>query len=362
MALKIRNNIVSRAVASRVTYGGTNPRKYIVIHETANTSKGANADAHGRLQANGNSRSASWHYTVDDKEVVKSFKDTAQCWHAGNAKYNRESIGIEICVNSDGDSKNTVDNAVDVTKQLMSKYGISASNVIQHNSASGKHCPRYLRNGSKGVTWAQFKAKLSDNKTSNTNTSTSNKKPSNSAKSNDKGAKSSAKGDMKTNSIVVYLQSIGEPYSLAHRKKLASKYGINNYTGTAAQNTRLLSIIRGSTASSKSSNTKPSSKPKTSTTASIKRMADEVIAGKHGSGHVNRRKSLGVNQATYEKVRAEVNRRAGVKAAPKGKSVSQMASEVIAGKHGNGHANRRRSLGVNQATYNKVRAEVNRRS
>ena len=174
--------------------------------------------------------------------------------------------------------------------------------------------------------------------------------------------KSTGKGDMKTNSIVVYLQSIGEPYSLAHRKKLASKYGINNYTGTAAQNTRLLSIIRGSTASSKSSNTKPSSKPKTSTTASIKRMADEVIAGKHGSGHVNRRKSLGVNQATYEKVRAEVNRRAGVKAAPKGKSVSQMASEVIAGKHGNGHANRRRSLGVNQATYNKVRAEVNRRS
>jgi len=362
MALKIRNNIVSRAVASRVTYGGTNPRKYIVIHETANTSKGANADAHGRLQANGNSRSASWHYTVDDKEVVKSFKDTAQCWHAGNAKYNRESIGIEICVNSDGDFKNTVDNAVDLTKQLMSKYGISASNVIQHNSASGKDCPRYLRNGSKGVTWAQFKAKLSDNKTSNTNTSTSNKKPSNSAKSNDKGAKSSAKGDMKTNSIVVYLQSIGEPYSLAHRKKLAARHGITNYTGTAAQNTRLLSILRGSKATSRPSNRKTNTKAKSSSSASINRMADEVIAGKHGSGHANRRKSLGVNKATYEKVRAEVNRRAGVKTAPKGKSVSQMASEVLAGKHGNGHANRRRSLGVNQATYNKVRAEVNRRS
>lgn len=26
--------------------------------------KGVNADAHGRLQARGNSRSASWHYTV----------------------------------------------------------------------------------------------------------------------------------------------------------------------------------------------------------------------------------------------------------------------------------------------------------
>ena len=190
---------------------------------------------------------------------------------------------------------------------------------------------------------------------SNTNTSTSNKKPSNSAKSN-------AKGDMKTGSIVVYLQSIGEPYSFAHRQKLAAKHGIKNYTGTASQNKRLLSILRGSKASNKPSNTNTSSKPKTSTTASIKRMADEVIAGKHGSGHANRRKSLGVDQATYEKVRAEVNRRSGVKTASKGKSISQMATEVLAGKHGNGHANRRRSLGVNQATYDKVRAEVNRRS
>ena len=92
-------------------------------------------------------------------------------------------------------------------------------------------------------------------------------------------------------------------------------------------------------------------------------MADEVIAGKHGNGHDTRRKSLGVSAATYAKVRAEVNARAGVKtpAKPKGKSVSQMATEVIAGKHGNGHANRQKSLGVSAATYAKVRAEVNRR-
>ena len=43
------------------------------------------------------------------------------------------------------------------------------------------------------------------------------------------------------------------------------------------------------------------------------------------------------------------------------KSVATMASEVIQGKHGNGHAARQRSLGVNAATYKKVRAEVNKR-
>src|SRR5699024_9674827 len=158
-----------------------------------------------------------------------------------------------------------------------------------------------------------------------------NKKPSNSAKS-------SAKGDMKTGSIVVYLQSIGEPYSFAHRQKLAAKHGIKNYSATASQYKRLLSILRGSTATSKPTTTKPSTKPTPSTSASIKRMADEVIAGKHGSGHANRRKSLGVDQATYEKVRAEVNRLSGVKTASKGKSISQMATEVLAGKHGQGHA------------------------
>ena len=46
---------------------------------------------------------------------------------------------------------------------------------------------------------------------------------------------------------------------------------------------------------------------------------------------------------------------------PAAKSISQMASEVIAGKHGNGHETRRKSLGVSLAVYEKVRAEVNRR-
>ncbi len=53
------------------------------------------------------------------------------------------------------------------------------------------------------------------------------------------------KGDQKTGSIVDYLKSIGEDSSLANRKKLAAKYGIKNYSGTAAQNTALLKKMRG---------------------------------------------------------------------------------------------------------------------
>src|SRR5690625_657270 len=188
MSVNIRKHLVTSHIAKRVTYSGTNSKKYIVIHETANTRKGADANAHARLQASGNSRQASWHYTVDDKEIVQSFSDNAQCWHAGNKYYNENSIGIEICVNSDGDFKKAVDNAVKLTKYLMDKYNIPASNVIQHNKTSGKDCPRYLRAGNKGVTWSDFKAKLSDKKTSRVKKTVS--KPKTSVKSTSTDRKS----------------------------------------------------------------------------------------------------------------------------------------------------------------------------
>lgn len=104
----------------------------------------------------------------------------------------------------------------------------------------------------------------------------------------------------------------------------------------------------------------PAPKPRPSK-ADIVRMAQEVIDGKHGTGHANRQRSLGVSTSTYQQVRDEVNRRISGKTTKPAKSISQMATEVIAGKHGTGHEARRRSLGIDAATYAKVRAEVNRR-
>src|SRR5690554_3411342 len=225
MSVNIRKHLVSNNIAKRVTYPGTNSKKYIVIHETANTRKGANANAHARLQASGNSRAASWHYTVDDKEIVQSFDDNKQCWHAGNRYYNENSIGIEICVNEDGDFKKAVDNAIKLTKHLMDKYNISANNVIQHNTASGKDCPRYLRAGNKGITWNEFKEKLTDKKQP---VSTQNK-PATTSKS--KSNNNNIKPNYNTKSIVEFLISIKQPHSFEYRKKLATIYGINNYKG-----------------------------------------------------------------------------------------------------------------------------------
>jgi len=288
--VKIRKNIVPTHIAKKVTYGAANSKTYIIIHETDNERATANADAHGRLQAGGNSREASWHYSVDDKEVVQSFNDNAQCWAAGNSHYNKHGIQIEICVNSDGNYKKAVENAIELTKQLMKKYNIPSKFVLQHNAASGKNCPRYLRSGKKGINWNQFKSKLND-----TTSTVSKPKPSTPTPS-----KPTGKGDMKTTSIVTYLNSIGENSTFTHRSKLAQQYGIKGYTGTAAQNTKLLSLLRGGS--------KPqTNKPKPSKT--VKQMADEVVKGLHGNGHAQRQKSLGVGNATYAKVRKEVNKR-----------------------------------------------------
>lgn len=112
------------------------------------------------MQSNGNSRQASWHYQVDDKQIIQSFPDTAICWHA--EKGNSQSIGIEICVNSDGDFQKAVENAVLLVKVLMGRYNLNTSRVVQHNFWTGKNCPRHLRSGAKGINWTQFKSMLNE--------------------------------------------------------------------------------------------------------------------------------------------------------------------------------------------------------
>ena len=283
--VKIRKQLVS---SRRNTYGGGNGRKFITIHETANTARGANAQAHANLQSNG--FGSTWHYTVDDKQAIQSFPHSVRCWHAGDGRGNgnMNSIGIEICVNSDGNFYKAVQNAAELTKQIMKQEGIPLGSVVQHNHWSGKNCPTNLRNGNKGVSWSDFKRMVSGSKGKVSKGSTKNKSKSNGG------------------SVVDYINSKGMDSSFSNRKKLAKKYGIKNYRGTASQNVKLLNKLKGN-------KTKKTSNKKKTSSKSISKMADEVIAGKHGSGHYNRRKSLGISKSEYEKVRKKVNEKLGVK-------------------------------------------------
>ena len=55
------------------------------------------------------------------------------------------------------------------------------------------------------------------------------------------------------NSLVDYLKSVGKDSSFAARQQYAAQYGISNYSGTASQNTQLLNLMRGRSASVASS-------------------------------------------------------------------------------------------------------------
>lgn len=151
-----KKQLVSDSRARAVSFGTGNPKKFITVHQTGNPSRGANAQVHANLQSRG--FSASWHWQVDDKEAIQSFDHTWRLFHAGDGrgKGNMESIGIESCINSDGDYVQAVKNTAKLVAKIMKDEGIPISRVVQHNYWSGKNCPMQIRAGQAGITWTKF--------------------------------------------------------------------------------------------------------------------------------------------------------------------------------------------------------------
>lgn len=137
--------------------------KYIVIHDTGNTDKGADAEAHFTLHNRGD-RGASAHYFVDDKQILRIIKDEDRSWAVGDGrgKYgitNENSLNIEMCINSDGDFNKTYLNTLRLTKYLMEKYNIPLENVVRHYDASRKLCPNVFKENN-WEKWNIFKKDL----------------------------------------------------------------------------------------------------------------------------------------------------------------------------------------------------------
>jgi len=155
--LQIRQQLVPAAVQAAVTYKGASRMVGITFHETGNTSRGADAAAHANLQSNGNSREASWHWTVDDTEAVQSFPHEARCWHAGSgtAGDGDDTVAIEVCVNADGNLAQAWRNAAELARHIRATDPRVGGLDVQHNHWSGKDCPTRLRAGTAGITWAE---------------------------------------------------------------------------------------------------------------------------------------------------------------------------------------------------------------
>src|SRR5699024_1418415 len=161
----------------------------------------------------------------DDKQAIQHFEHNTQCWHAGDGRGNGNlnSIGVELCINSDGDYNKTVQNGAELVKYLMDTLNLGINDVVQHNHWSGKDCPKQIRSGKNGINWAKFKQMVQG-------ASTPKPAPS-------KPSKPATPRKPRSGSIVEYINSQGKDSSFSARKKLTNQYGIKNYTGTAKQNT-----------------------------------------------------------------------------------------------------------------------------
>ncbi|MTV47859.1 hypothetical protein GJ688_02525 [Heliobacillus mobilis] len=119
----------------------------ITIHNTGNDSKGADAAGHSAYVKSTGAGSTSWHFTVDDHQIIQHIPTNENAWHAGdgtNGPGNRTSIGIEVCENADGDLAKAESNAQDLICKLMFDLGIPLENVVTHKSWTGKECPRKI--------------------------------------------------------------------------------------------------------------------------------------------------------------------------------------------------------------------------
>lgn len=158
-------NIVKKQI--RYNYSKrTQSIRYIVIHDTGNTGRGANASAHFNY-FNGADRGSSADFFSDDKQILQ-VNDYTQyyTWHCGDGKgkygiTNANSIGIEICINSDGNYNAAFQNAAELTRSLMRELNIPLERVVRHYDASRKNCPASMSKNSWAL-WSEFKKRLSE--------------------------------------------------------------------------------------------------------------------------------------------------------------------------------------------------------
>ena len=147
------------AEGSKTRPGQKREIKYLVIHETDNFSAGANSSAHNAILHNitNDEELSSWHYTVDDKEVYHHLPDDENAFHAGDGMEknsgNMNGIGIEMCVNEDGDYEKTLKNTEKLCARLLLEYDLKPKALRKHEDFSGKVCPAKLIGANR---WDEF--------------------------------------------------------------------------------------------------------------------------------------------------------------------------------------------------------------
>jgi len=114
----------------------------IVVHNTANDATARNEIAYMIK----NDNQVSYHYAVDDREIVQGIPENRNAWHAGDGgsgEGNRKGIGIEICFSKSGGARfiKAEQLAAKFIAYKLKEYGWDITKVKKHQDYSGKYCP-----------------------------------------------------------------------------------------------------------------------------------------------------------------------------------------------------------------------------
>ena len=156
--MNIVKNLVSQSKYSvKCPYSMT--PEFIVVHNTAND---ASAQNEVKYMISNNNQ-VSFHFAVDDKEIVQGLPLDRNAWACGdgaNGKGNRKGIQIEICYSKSGGARfeNAEKNAAKFIAQLLKERGWGVDKVKKHQDFSNKYCPH--RTLDKG--WASFVNMIKD--------------------------------------------------------------------------------------------------------------------------------------------------------------------------------------------------------
>ena len=149
---------VSQAKLDKLFYPGyTIPNEenvlWIVVHETGVSYAGRDALFFAEAQWNkaydNAYDDASWAFTVDDHSIYQSFATTMPLWHAADGRTegggNKNGIGIEMCVNSDGNYELALRNNARLMASLLLEYNLGMNNMRRHHDFyEPKLCPEKI--------------------------------------------------------------------------------------------------------------------------------------------------------------------------------------------------------------------------
>lgn len=140
--MNVRQNMISAEKYSLKCPYSMTP-KYVIVHNTANDASAANEIAYMIR----NDNEVSFHYAVDDKEIVQGVPENRNTWNCGDGSGvnagNRNGIAIEICYSKSGGDRFAAAEqlAAKFIASKLKEYDWGIDKVKKHQDFNGKYCP-----------------------------------------------------------------------------------------------------------------------------------------------------------------------------------------------------------------------------